>query len=226
MEVKNKKVYIFGYDDAQIIIRNCKFLYDVYGRINGKCLFESNYVRTLYSFVFSAKELIVKDMYLINHFPASNSKYDISLEGDEKLQIEDSTIGKINQKTNVHLYSQGETKLINSNVEADDLSINSRIIKSDNKSKMKSKRLIMLNSKDYNNLNVTSDELTIDGNEVKTNKQTLILSSIKDENQLNRCKLINILNKIKEDCIKKKQELLSTYEEKINKEEISKVLKK
>ena len=91
---------------------------------------------------------------------------------------------------------------------------------------MKSKRLIMLNVEDYNNLNVTSDELTIDGNEVKTNKQTLILSSIKDENQLNRCKLINILNKIKEDCIKKKQELLSTYEEKINKEEISKVLKK
>ena len=226
MVVKYKKVFIFGYDDADIIIRNCKFLYDIYGRINGKCLFESNYVRTLYSFVFSAKELIVKEMYLINHFPASNSKYDISLEGDEKLQIEDSTIGKMNQKTNVHLYSQGETKLINSNVQSDDLSINSRIINSDNKSKMKSKRLTMINAEEYNNLNITSDELNIDGNKVKTDKQGLILSSIKDEKQLKRCKLINILNKIKEDCIKKKQELLSTYEEKINKEEICKVLTK
>ena len=84
----------------------------------------------------------------------------------------------------------------------------------------------MINAEEYNNLNVTSDELTIDGNKVKTDKQGLILSRIKDERQLKRCKLINTLNKIKEDCIKKKQELLSTYEEKLNKEEICKVLTK
>jgi hypothetical protein len=89
-------------------------------------------------------------------------KLDITLEGEEKLKIINSTIGRQNQATNVSLIAKEEIEIENSRIQGDTISTKSNKITCDNKTNFISKKQI-LDSKNYNNLDITTNELIIDG---------------------------------------------------------------
>jgi hypothetical protein len=146
-------------------------------------------------------------------------KLDIALEGEEKLKIINSTIGRQNQATNVSLIAKEEIEIENSSIQGDTISTKSNKITCDNKTNFISKKQI-LDSKNYNNLDITTNELIIDGNQFNTNSKQLTLKSIKTEEEKQKYNLLKILNIIKEQCIQNQNEILQEHKKQLQREKI------
>lgn len=224
IEVKNKKVYIFGYDNPEIIIKNCTFLFDLYGHVNGKCTIENSFVRAFSLFMFGANELTVKDMCITNPFSSSNT-LKIALGGEEKLEIISSTIGKEKQNTNVDLIARDNILIKSSNIGANTIELKAKNINSDKDSKIKASEKIKIDAKEYDNLNITSKESNINGTQYDTGKNEFTLRKIADAKELQKAKLIDTLRKIKEKCEQVKRELLEQYTKDLEEESIHKLVK-
>lgn len=219
LEVKNKKVYIFGYDNPDIIIKNCAFLFELSGHINGNCTLENTYVRSFSTFMFGANNLTIKNMSITNPFNSSNS-LTIALGANEKLEIINSTIGKEKQKTNVDIISEDKIIIDSSTIGADNIEIKSKSIQSDENSKIKSTNTLKLETKEYDKLNIESPNIEVNKIKVEPDKKKITLKKITDKKELERIKLINTLRKIKEKCIQTKEVLLQEYNNQLDKTNI------
>ena len=222
--IKNKKVFIFGYDDAEVIIKNCAFLFDLTGHINGKCTIEHTFVRAFSSFMFGANELTIKNQSITNPFSSSNTLH-IALGAEEKLEIIGSTLGKEKQCTNIDLISQNEIIINSSNIGADNVEIKANKIKGDKNSKIKSPKL-KLEATEYDGLNITSNNANINGTKIDTQNSQITLRKITDEEELQKARLIDTLRKIKEKCEQTKIELLQQYKAQLEEQSVHKLLKK
>lgn len=224
IEVKNKKVYIFGYDNPEIIVRNCTFLFDLYGHVNGKCTIENTFVRAFSLFMFGANELTIKDMSITNPFSTSNS-LKIALGGEEKLEVISSTLGKEKQSTNVDLIARDNLLIKSSNIGGNTIELKSKGIKSDKDSKIKASDKIILEAEEYDNLNIMSAEVNVNGTKLDTEQKEFTLRKITDGKELQRANLIDTLRKIKEKCEQTKKELLEQYTKDLEEEGIHKLIK-
>ena len=223
-EIKNKKVFIFGYNNPEIIIKNCAFLFELSGHINGNCTLEHTFVRTFSTFMFGANKLTLKNMSVTNPFSTSNSLH-IALGGEEKLEIINSTIGKEKQSTHVNLTAKDEIIINSSNIGGNTIEINTQSIKGDKDSKIKASESIKINANEYSDLNIITNNANINGIEFDTKNQIITLKMMKDNEELQKAKLIDILRRIKENCEQRKKELLEEYSNKLEKQKIYKLTK-
>lgn len=224
IEVKNKKVYIFGYDNPEIIIRNCTFLFDLCGHINGKCTLENSFVRAFSVFMFGANELTIKNMNITNPFSSSNS-LKIAIGGEEKLQIVNSTIGKEKQNTTVDLIANDELIINSSSIGGNSVELKAKRIKGDSKSTIKASESLKIDAEDYRELNVEAEESTVNGKKITTDRKKYNLSKITNNKDLQRAKLINTLRNIKDNCERRQKELIEDYSSQLEKESIHKLIK-
>ena len=59
----DKRVSIFGYNDCEVIIRNCNFEQGIYSHINSKCTIDNSYIKAfLDNTSISAKNLTIQNM--------------------------------------------------------------------------------------------------------------------------------------------------------------------
>lgn len=224
LEVKNKRVFIFGYDNVEVIIRNCAFLFDLSGHINGKCTLEHTFIRAFSTFMFGANELTIKNMSITNPFSTLNSMH-IALGGEEKLEIINSTIGKEKQYTNVDLIAKDKIIINSSKIGGSNVEIKAHSIKGDEKSKIKSSESLKIDADEYDDLNIIANNANINGIKFNTNNQEIKLKKIKDKEELQKTKLIDILRKIKENCEQRKKEILEEYSNKLENQKIYKLVK-
>ena len=223
-EIKNKKVFIFGYNNPEIIIKNCAFLFELSGHINGNCTLEHTFVRTFSTFMFGANKLTLKNMSITNPFSTSNSLH-IALGGEEKLEIINSTIGKEKQSTHINLTAKDEIIINSSNIGGSNVEIKAHSIKGDEKSKIKSSESLKIDADEYDDLNIIANNANINGIKFNTNNQEIKLKKIKDKEELQKTKLIDILRKIKENCEQRKKEILEEYSNKLENQKIYKLVK-
>ena len=224
IEVKNKRVFIFGYDNVEVIIRNCTFLFDLYGHINGKCTLENSFVRAFSLFNFGANELTINNMNITNPFSIS-SALRIALGGEEKLEINNSTIGKTKQKTDVYLIAKDNMLINGSSIGGDKVEIKAKKVKGDDSSTIKASEQLKIDSEEYSELNVDSTNVKVNDKKISTDKTEYTLSVITDKTDLQRARLINTLRKIKENCEENKKILLELYELELDEQSIHKLSK-
>lgn len=218
----DKRVSIFGYNDCEVIIRNCNFEQGIYGHINSKCTIDNSYIKAfLDNTSISAKNLTIQNMTIKNEL---YSNCQLKFSADEKLEIIDSNIGKLNEQTTIILESGNNINLVNSKIESDVIAVKAKNIYTDEKSNLITDKL-NLNIEEFNTLNIKSPLIVYNGQSI-INAKNQNLS--KDDLLLNlkRLEFLEVLKKLKAKCESINNAKISEIKQELDNQPVIKVLKK
>ena len=218
----DKSVSIFGYNDCEVIIRNCNFEQGIYGHINSKCTIDNSYIKAfLDNTSISAKNLTIQNMTIKNEL---YSNCQLKFSADEKLEIIDSNIGKLNEQTTIILESGNNINLVNAKIESDVIAVKAKAISANEKSNLIADKL-NLNIEEFNTLNIKSPLIVYNGQSI-INVKNQNLS--KDDLLLNlkRLEFLEVLKKLKAKCESINNAKISEIKQKLDNQSIVKVLKK
>lgn len=220
----DKKVYINGYDNCEILIDNCDFNFNLDLSVNGKCILKNSKINCIGFLSVGSKELILEDLNLENYFKCSDDKLDIIICSDDKLTIKNSNIGKIYDKTKAYLNSNN-LSLLNSKISGDDVKLEGKNIFMDQDSLING-RIVNIKSQEYNQLNLMSSEITINSENINCFDNLIYVKKPKDDLVKKRLHLIDTLKLIKEQCEIESNNKIIEIDEILKNKPISKLLKK
>ena len=226
LKFEDDKVNIWGYNNCEVIIKNCHFGFGLQTHINGKCTFENTYIRDLSYLSLSAKDLIIKNMDISNQLKYSDLRLGIILAADNKLEINNSSIGRIKEKTNVRLLAGKQLEIYNSKISGDIVECESPKIIAGKKSSIEAKDKVDLHVKDFYEINIISPILNYNNRNIETENKHLTLKKVNQELDIKRLDLIELLKEIKKDIEIKNQQDIDEYIVKLTNQPIIKTLKK
>lgn len=225
LELKKHNVYIFGYNNCEVVIKNCNFGFDVYICVNGKCTLDNTHITT-YSFLsIGANELIIKNMNS-DQIRVISSKGNIGFSANDRLDITDSNIGKKKEKNRFSFSATNELNIVNSKIIGDEIICKSDKIKTDKNSSLTAGKMIDLKTEDFDSINISSPTIVLNGNEIPNEKDSIVFRKITDSLTLKRLELVQLLKKIKNKCELVSSEKVEAYKSELSDKPISKVLKK
>ena len=241
LEFKKDKVYIFGYNNCEVIIKNCKFNFDVNISVTGKCTIENTFIRAFHYLSLGATELTIKDMDIQNLLKLSSQNLEIYLGADKKLEIINSTIGRTKERTNVYLIAGEEIKQIDSVVSGNTIEYQTNRLHVNKDSFAIAFEKLKLKVKEFENLNLTAPIVTYNGQtinknskvsttlyktDVQENKEKFTASYNKEETTKEKLELVQTLKNIKTKCDEKNTPKVIEYRDYLNNQTLKKVLKK
>ena len=226
LKFEDDEVHIWGYNNCEVIIKNCHFGLGLKMHIHGKCTLENTYIRDLSYLALSATDLLLKDMNISNQLKYSNMKLCIVLSADNAMEINNSNVGRINEKTNVRVLASKQLEIYNSKIAGEIVECESPKIISGKKSIIEAKEKIYKNTDDFYEINITSPSIDYNGNTIDIENKSVIFTKTNDRQKVKRFELINILKKIKNQCEEINRQKVYKYCDNLSKEPISRVLKK
>lgn len=224
-EFKKNKVYIFGYNNCEVLIKNCKFDLDLKMRVDGKCTIDNTNIFPFDILSLDADDLIIKNMEIINPLSIIGKTLKIYIGAKNDLNIINSNIGKDNEKTNISMYATNELNIINSSIVGDQVKLESKQILNDSNSSIIAKEAVDLNTEDFKRINITSPSIVLNGNTIKNDKKLSILEKVDEPLKVKRIQLLDLLKKIKNDCEHSNMKKVDEYKESLTNKPISKILK-
>lgn len=217
----NKNVRIFGYNDCDFIIRNCKFNGYLTVSINGDCNFNNVSIIGQTLLTIGAKNLTFKNVNLKNKFKYAYDDLPIYIGADDKLNIIDSKIGDA-KKSNISLYSGKSINILNSDIKANEVDIKSKNIKSDDNSSILGFNKISIKSSKFKTPKLYKSSIIINEKEIQTSKNEFSLSNPKTNMEIKRLELLSLLNEIKKQCEEKNSNEIESLQKKLYNQPISK----
>lgn len=199
LELKKHKVYIFGYNDCEVIIKNCSFGLDLCVHVNGKCTLVNTDINT-----FS---------YL-------------SISANDKIDVIDSNVGNKKKNIKVSFTATNGLNITNSNITGKEVECESSVINVDESSSLTATDKVDLKTNDFNPININAPIIVLNGEEIANEKEIVVFKKITDPLLLKRLELVNLLKRVKNECGSINSEKVSEYKEELDVQPISKVLKK
>jgi len=225
LEFKNHKVQIFGYNNCEVIIKNCNFEFDLCIHINGKCTLDNTNIKTFSYLSIGANELTIKNMNS-DQLEVLSSKSDIGFGAYDRIDVIDSNIGNVKKNIKVSFLATNELNIVNSNICGKDVVCESSKINADENSSLIAIDKVTLKADDFNTININAPTIILNEEEITNERKSVVLKKITDSLALKRLELIKLLRKIKNECESTNTKKVSEYQEELNAESISKVLKK
>ena len=225
LKFEDDKVNIWGYYNCEVIIKNCHFGVGLNMHINGKCTLEDTYIRDLSYLSLSANDLIIKNMDISNQLKYSDLNLRIILAADNKLEINNSSIGKTKEKTNVTLLAPKQIEIYNSKIAGDVVKCGSPKIIAGKKSSIEAKDKVDLQVKDFYEINIISPIVNYNDKTIDNNKP-ITLKKVTNELDLKQIELIELLKEIKKEIEINNSKDIEEYTTILEKQPIIKRLKK
>lgn len=226
LKTAKHRIYVFGYDDCEVIIRNCQFGFDLNVHVNNKCTIENTHVQAPSSYLsIGATNLIINNMNIHNELSISSPLH-IIFGSAESIEINDSNIGKENENTRVSIISNQALTIKNSKISGDAVKFAAKKITADKNSALIASKKVDLIAEDFNQISITSNNIIFNGKKISNNKKSVILEKTTDPLKIKRLELIDILKKVKFECEKVDEKKTTKYQESLNKQPISKTLRK
>lgn len=219
-------IHIYGYDNVNVIIRNCKFPYGLFVSINGDCLLEKSYVcAVMHNLLIGADNITIKDMYIYNELRYTQG-LDIKIGADNNLNIIDSNIGRLREKTNVSLEAGNILNLDNSDIRGDIIECEAKKIVTHHASSLLSDKKAMIKSSDFEPIKIESPEIFINGYKFNSNNKTVYLKQKTSPLSIKRLELIELLRQVRDKCENVNSEDIQKYQEELNNRSVIKTMKK
>lgn len=220
----NKIAHIYGYDNCEIIFKNCRFNSGLTLKVKGKCTLENSTINNISGYLsIFAKDIILKGMNIYNYFSSQELK--IKIIGDNKLSIINSKIGKTEEKTTLNLMAGEELNVVNSVLSGDTIQCETGNLITDEDSIFDADNKLIIEAKKYNKINVSTSHAYINSKHIIKKDRNVKLEKIDDSLKIKRLQLIDTLKLIKEKCEKENEKKLETIKENLDNRPISKVLK-
>lgn len=225
LEFKKHKVYIFGYNDCEVIIKNCNFGFDQYIRVDGKCTLDNTNVIAFSNLSISSNELIIKNMNS-EQIRVISSESNIMFGATDRIDVIDSNIDNKIKNIKVSFLVAKELNIVNSNICGKEVVCVSSKINADEKSSLTSTDKVVLKTDDFNSININAPTIILNGEEITNEKKSIVINKITDQLALKRWELVNLLRNVKNECENVNSEKILEYKEELNIQPIIKVLKK
>lgn len=225
LEFENKKVYIFGYDECDVDIRNCKFHWDLSVHVNGHCTFNSTSIHSFGSLSMCAHELQLENMTIQNHLASIGQNLQVILEANQKIYISHSNIGLEGEKTKV-LLSGGELHVFDSKIAGDEIECKTNQIVSDLNSLFIASNQISMTSNSFEEVVVSSLNVIYNGKCFSSRKEPILLKEVLDPLRVKRLEFIQCLKKIRDACEKENANKIDEYRSVLDNQDVAKVLRK
>ena len=226
LELKRNNVYIFGYDDCEVIIKNCNFElnYFIHIHVNGKCTLDNTDIKSFSNLSISANELIIKNIR-DNQIEILDSKSNIGF-GANRIDVIDSNIGSKKKNIKASFLATNELNITNSNISGKEVECEADIINIDEKSSLTATNKVSLKTNEFDPITINAPIIALNGDEMINKKGKAVLKKITNSIDLKRIELINLLRKAKEKCELLNAENVSEYEEELDVYPISRILKR
>lgn len=225
IELKKYSTYIFGYDNCEVIINNCNFGFGLCISVHGKCTLSNTNITTFSHLSIGANELIIKDMDS-NQINIIGSEYHFLFGADDKMEIVNSNIDNHEKNIKISMLATNELNVINSNIVSKEIKCKSDTINTDEKSSLIATDNVNLQTNNFNPINVSAPEIVFNGEKIENEKKSILLKKMNEPLTQKRFELVNILKKLKSQCESINSEKALEYQEKLNVQTVSKVLKK
>ncbi len=219
-----KLVFIFGYNNCSVNIKNCTFNNGLLLNVKGKCTLDDTFIKSFEILQLYAKEMAIKNINISNSMSFACVSLCINIETDNKLDIFNSNIGRENQKTAVFLSSFNGINLAHTKIAGNKIECKSKSIISDIHSSLTASDNVKITTDDINQVNIISPNIIYNNKDFSSINNTL--EKVSNPLIIKRLELINLLKKLKNKCEKINIEKLEEYEIALNNESISKVLRK
>ena len=224
IELKKNKVYIFGYDNCEVIIKNCSFELDLCVHVNGKCTLDNTNIKTFSYLSISAEKLVIKNMNS-NQIQVMGPSPHIGFGAVDTIDVIDSNLCKSNKAMRISFTTTNELNISNSNITGKEVECESKTIHVDEKSSLTATDKVTLKTDDFNSINITAPTIALNDEEIINEKQSIVLKRLTDPLEIKRVELVSLLRKIKTECEKISSEKISEYQKQLNDQPISKALK-
>lgn len=225
LELNKHKVHIFGYNDCEVIIKNCSFGLDLCVHVNGKCTLDNIDIKTFSYLSISANELVIKNMSS-DQIEVISPKSHISFCADDKIDVIDSNIGNKKKNIKVSFTATNGLNIANSSITGKEVECESSIINVDENSSLTATDKVALKTNDFNPININAPIIVLNGEEIANEKETVVFKKITDPLSLKRLELVNLLKRVKIECESINSEKVFEYKEELDAQPISKVLKR
>ena len=228
LKLKKHRAYIFGYSNCEVIIKNCNFGLGLNIDVNGKCTLDNTNIIDIDSFSIYAYELVIKNMNSeqIKVIGCSESK--IRCIAEYKIDVIDSNIGSQKKKNNVSFSVENELNIVDSNIVGKEVKCESNVINTDEKSSLIATDKVILQTDNFNpiNININAPTIILNGEEIENETKPVNFKKITEPLALKRLELVNLLRKVRSECENINSEKILKYQEELNVKPVSKVLKK
>lgn len=231
LESEGKNVDIYGYSDnneskCEVIVRNCKFSWDAYIHVNGKCTLETTYIRSFASLWISAEDLTIANMNLDHKMKLVGNKYHILISAKNSLNICWSNIGEICDMVKVDLMSDNLLNIYNARIMGNEVNIKSPTIETEpsETTSIISLKHVNIETNEFDRLNIDSPMTIFNGKDISECGKKIELE--KNGNPLTNKKLELLDKNIENNCSKNIDEMSENFKSNLNNQSVSKVLKK
>lgn len=225
IDLKKHKTFIFGYNNCDIIIKNCNFGLDVSINTDGKCTIDNTNITTFSYLLISANNLIIKNMDS-NQIKSISPKSNIVFSSSNKIDVIDSTIGSQKEDINISFLTSNMLNVVNSNIVGKQIECKSSAIIIDEKSSLAAIDKVDLQTDDFNSMNIDAPTIILNGNKISNKNKSIVLKKVTDPLSLKRLELVNILKQIRAQCESINSKKILEYQEELAIQPVSKNLKK
>lgn len=225
IDLKKHKVYIFGYNNCEVIIKNCNFGLDLHIHVNGKCTLDNTNITTFSYLSIGANELVIKNMDS-EQIRVVSSESNIGFGADNRIDVIDSNIGSQKKNINISFLTTNELNIVNSNIVGNEVQCRSSFINVDEKSSLIATDKVNLQTDDFNPINITSPTIILNGELIENQKKSVLFKKLTEPLETKRLELVNLLRKIKTECENINSKKVLEYEENLSILPVSKVLKR
>ena len=224
LNLKNK-TYIYGYNNCEIIIRNCNFGLDLRVSVNGKCTLDNTNINTFSHLSISANDLTVKNMSS-DQIRIIGPKSHIGFSADDRIELINSNIGTEIKDIKFSFTANNSINIVNSNIIGKEIECETNKIDVDKNSSLTATEKVALKVDDFDKVNVNAPKIVLNGKKVSTKEKTVVLKKVTDLLLVKRLELVNLLRKVKNECEIINSKKVSEYEKELKIKPVIKVLKK
>lgn len=225
LDFAKDRVYIFGYDKSNVIVKNCKFNYGLYMSVRGKCKVEDSYIRSFGTLMINANELVLENMDIQNYV-SYTSELQIRLGADDKLEIINSKIGRTKENTSVYLSNNHNLIIDSSSIAGDKIECEAQVFESINDSSLVATDKIDLKLGKFDNINVDSPTVILNGEEINYKNNSFTLRQLSDPLSLKRLELVKVLRDVRDRCVQNNLEDVNKYKQELDNRSVIKTLRK
>lgn len=172
LSFNKKKVHIWGYNQSNVIIQNCKFNYGLQMHISGNCLVENTHIYHPYQGSFlSADRLTLKNTTIKSDFSFDSS---ISINFNTDMSIISSNIETADQTTSIA--GNGSVNLVDSKIKGSKVECHANDILCSRNSLLIAKENVDIKANSFDQLTISSPNITYNDSIVKKDEERIVLT--------------------------------------------------
>ncbi len=217
------ELYVFGYDDCEVILRNCNFKFDAIINVSGKCVLENTSIKFFSTSSIYANKLVLKniDCKQIDSF---RSGANIMFCGRESIKVKDSFLD--NQKIKFSFLGAKKLSFCHSRVIGKKVICSADTIIADDSSLLGASEEVNLTTKDFSPVRIVSPKVILNDSEVLHNDKLFVLKKLSEQLEIRRITLLGILNQISMQCQENNSKKILEYQQELNNVSVDKTLKR